>query len=44
MKIYTGVQAILRFCLSNLNVAYIGNTDRKEYKVAFEMGLNGEFQ
>jgi hypothetical protein len=30
MKIGTGFQAILRFCLSNMNVCNVGITDGKE--------------
>jgi hypothetical protein len=30
MKIGTGVQAILRFCINNLNDCNVGITDRKE--------------
>jgi uncharacterized protein YraI len=30
MKIGAGVQAMLRFCLSNLNGCYVGITDGKE--------------
>jgi hypothetical protein len=34
MKIVTGVQGILRFCLSNLNGCNVGITDGKETRSA----------
>jgi hypothetical protein len=33
MKIGAGVQAILRFCLSNLNLCNVGITDERNYEM-----------
>jgi hypothetical protein len=34
MKIGTGVQAILRLCLNNLNGSYVGITDGRDLWIA----------
>jgi hypothetical protein len=41
MKIGTGIQAILRICLSNLRGCNIGITDGCIYDVRHEMGSGG---
>jgi hypothetical protein len=37
MKIYAGVQAILRFCLRNLRGYNVGITDGRDFFYAVEM-------
>jgi hypothetical protein len=41
MKIGRGVQAILRFCLSNLTYCNVGITNGGIYEFAVEMGSDG---